>query len=112
MTSLAVTEINEAGIIISVATQQNTFWQPLLPIEGDCLFSFWDDTTNKRFTTFINKIFASAFPIESALYVNALPIQLTGCRHTNGHATIYWKHRKANDEKRTTHADLPPKLLD
>ena len=58
MTSLAVTEINETGIIITVATEQTTFWQSVLPIEGDCLFTFADATTNKQLTAFINKIFA------------------------------------------------------
>ena len=112
MTSLAVTEINETGIIITVATEQTTFWQSVLPTEGDCLFTFADATTNKQLTAFINKIFASAFPVEYALFVNALPIQLIGCQHASGLATIYWKHRNENEAISTEPANLSLKLLD
>ena len=112
MKSLAAIEINIDGIIISIATEQQTFWQPILPIEGDCIFSFWNHTVNRRITEFTNKIFHATFPSETSIFINSLPIDLIGCINAVGNATIYFKHTAENAESKTSIPDLKLKLLD
>ena len=93
---LAVIEIDLNGFINSILIPNKSILFNLLPNNGDNLFHYWDNSTNQKVISFLDRVFNTNFPLDIIITLNQSKVQLIAQKQSDSGAVIYCKYLQSD----------------
>ena len=112
MAKLAVTEINNLGEVTSLLTEEPSYWENILPLNGKNIFSFWNKEINEKLAEQIGKARNSIVPLDCLLNINNQSVSLIIHSRQHQNTTIYWRINEKEEGIHFTKEESRHEILD
>ena len=89
---LTTLEVDIFGNVLFIAAPEESELNKTLPVLGECLLSFWDETTNNILKAYFEQVFSTPHAIELSINLDFKRVDLTAFKYSDNKAFVHCKH--------------------